>query len=387
MIFKIRKSGWALLFSFTSLFILGLSDNIRGVLFPEILSFYNLTSSVGSFSFGIASAASFAGSSISHYYLKKHTLPSLLVLSVLSLCVGLLVMGVSPNYPVYLVGCVFLGLSIGMMAIVQNLLVAENVSEVYMSRAMAGLQTMYALSSFIAPLLAAEATLRYGSWRAAFMIVAALSFLFLIVQFLILPNEKFTNEHILQLQNEAEVRIPFKNLMIVGCIFVPYILAEIMIGTRLAQYMRNYSNMNLENSSLYVTYFFLGMLLGRAVLTFVKLPFSLRLQMNISLVGAVLFLVLGLIYNPVFLPLVGLMMGPYYPLCMTYISELSGVHSRRFMTFTFGLQGLAIVGMHIGVGYMTDQVGLFYAFGVGIFALFFSLICLNLHPKKLYFSI
>jgi hypothetical protein len=39
--------------------------------------------------------------------------------------------------------------------------------------------------------------------------------------------------------------------------------------------------------------------------------------------------------------------------------------------------------MHLGVGLLTDSFGLFYAFGVGIFALALSLICLNLHPKKL----
>ena len=387
MIFKINKSGWALLFSFTSLFILGLSDNIRGVLFPEILNFYSLTSYIGSMSFAAASAAAFFGSSLSHYYLKKHTLPSLLMVAVFLMCSGLSVMGAAPFYAFYLLGGVLLGLSIGMMAIAQNLLVAENVSDQYKSRAMAGLQTMYALSSFIAPLLAAEATIRYHSWKAAFLIVSLLGLVFLLVQFCVIPKDKFTNEHVLQAHQESKVQIPLKNLFVVACIFAPYIVAEIMVSSRLAQYMRNYSNMDLEKSSLYVTYFFLGMLIGRTLLSFIKVPFSLKSQMNISLLASMIFLVLGLFWNPIFLPAVGLVMGPYYPLCMTYIIEVSGIHSRKFMTFTFGLQSLAVVGMHVIVGYMTDQVGLFYAFGVGVFALVCSLLCLNLHPKKLYSSV
>ena len=56
---------------------------------------------------------------------------------------------------------------------------------------------------------------------------------------------------------------------------------------------------------------------------------------------------------------------------------------RQFLTYAMGLQSLAVVSMHLGVGYLTDMLGLFYAFGVGIFALVLSLICLNLHPKKL----
>lgn len=387
MIFKIHKSGWALLFSFASLFILGLSDNIRGALFPEILNHYNLTSYMGSLSFGIASIASVAGSYLTHFYLKQRTLSSLLLLSVLFLGVGLLVMGLATTYSVYLFGCVFLGLSIGMMGITQNLLVSENVSEKYKSRALSGLQVMYALSSFIAPLLAAEAAIRYHTWQAAFVIVAVLCLVFLIVQLIIRPQEKFSNSHVLSKDVQKHVRIPLKNLVLIGCVFSAYIVAEIMVSSRLAQYMRNYYGMDLENSSLYVTYFFLGLLIGRVFLTFIQLPFSVKAQMNVSLLGGMVFLALGLYVHPIFLSATGLAMGPFYPLCMTYISDISGPHARQFMTFAFGLQSLSIVLMHIGVGYMTDLVGLFYAFGVGLFALLCSLLCLNLHPKKLYFSV
>jgi hypothetical protein len=41
-----------------------------------------------------------------------------------------------------------------------------------------------------------------------------------------------------------------------------------------------------------------------------------------------------------------------------------------------------VIAMHLGVGYLTDHLGLFYAFGVGIFALGLSCLCLNYHPNS-----
>jgi MFS family permease len=109
----------------------------------------------------------------------------------------------------------------------------------------------------------------------------------------------------------------------------------------------------------------------------------IKKQMNFSLILSLILLILGLNFHPLILTLVGLTMAPFYPLSVAYISEVSGVHGRKFLTFAMAFQSLAVVSMHLGVGYLTDSMGLFYAFGVGIFALVLSLVCLNFHPKKL----
>jgi FHS family glucose/mannose:H+ symporter-like MFS transporter len=62
---KIAQNKWAIFFAFLSLFLLGLADNIRGPLFPEILQFFFVSSSKGSWSFATTSGAAFVGSFIS----------------------------------------------------------------------------------------------------------------------------------------------------------------------------------------------------------------------------------------------------------------------------------------------------------------------------------
>ena len=163
--------------------------------------------------------------------------------------------------------------------------------------------------------------------------------------------------------------------------FASYVGAEILVSTRLALYMRTYFSMNLEESSDYVTGFFIFLFIGRIFFIFKSFRLPLKLQLNFSLGLSLLSLILGLAVHPFFLAFIGLTMAPFYPLAIVYISEITGYQKRRFLTFVMGLQSFCVIFMHAGVGYLTDKYGLFYAFYIGIFLLLCSIFCLNLHPK------
>jgi len=381
---KIKQSIWALVFAFASLFTLGLADNIRGTLFPEILNQFQISNTLGSWLFATSSGAAFVAGITSTTYLRRYTISSLLFTGVLLLTVGLAIMGFSINFNWLIAGSMFLGLGIGYMGVSQNLLVAESAEGKDRSKALSGLHGMYGLASFIAPLLAATTTKAYGNWSGAFYVVAVVGVLFLITQLLITPHPKFTVHS--PKVNPDEVnkkRVSKKALTMVSFFFGFYVVAEILISSRLALYMRTYYEMDLVQSAQYVTLFFLFLLVGRVSFAFIHLPFSLKSQLNGFLIGTLVFLVMGLKLHPFFLALSGLTMAPYYPLCVSYISEISGDLSRTFLSVAMSFQSLAVVAMHLGVGYMTDHYGLAFAFGVGILALVISIVCLSFHPQKL----
>jgi FHS family glucose/mannose:H+ symporter-like MFS transporter len=379
---KIAQKKWAIFFAFLSLFLLGLADNIRGPLFPEILNYFSLSSSKGALSFATTSTAAFVASFVSGAYLRRFSISSLLLLAVLIMGAGLSVMGNASSFEILLVGSFLLGLSIGFMGVSQNLLVTENVSAENQSKALSGLHAMYGFASFLAPVIASQAAIYFGIWRAAFFATAILCVVFFIFQVLIRPEPTFpviNQKH----NNDTDAgRISKTALLSIGGLFGFYVVAEILISTRLAQYMRTYFQMDLEQSSQYVTYFFIFLLLGRLFFALKKINLPIKTQMNASLVISLVLLILGLRFHPFFLALVGLGMAPYYPLSVAYISEYTGAHTRAFITFAMSFQSLSVISMHLGVGYLTDQFGLFYAFGVGLFALVLSWICLNFHPTK-----
>ncbi len=380
---KIKQSVWALVFAFASLFTLGLADNIRGTLFPEILTQFQVSNTLGSWLFATSSSGAFIAGVFAPAFLRRYTISSLLFVGVLMLVVGCAVVGFSGNFDWLLSGSLFFGLGIGFMAVAQNLLVAEGVESKLRSRALSGLHATYGLASFLAPLLAASATKSFGNWSSAFYVVAGFSFLCLVFQVVIQPEPKFVLHKSNQDNSGEKKRISKKALAMICTFFAFYVVAEILISTRLALYMRTYYAMDLTQSAEYVTLFFLFLLIGRATFAFVHLPFSLKSQLNASLMGSVVLICLGLKFHPFFLALSGLTMAPYYPLCVSYISEISKDLSRTFLAYAMSFQSLSVVAMHLGVGYMTDHYGLAFAFGVGILALVISVICLSFHPQKL----
>ena len=386
----IQRTRWALIFACLSMFVLGLSDNIRGPLFPELLKFFNLTNSQGSLSFAFASTAAFFGNTVGAFALKKIQLDRLLAVSILLMACGLFAMGSAASFTIYLLGAVVYGFSIGATGVAQNLLIAENAEPENQTSALSTLHGLYGLSSLIAPFLASRAPTWFSThfssfaflvgWQSSFLLTGALAIFILVL----ILRTRAEPEFVAHVQHNEAIhgkKSPLSTLLWFAGFFACYVGAEILISTRLALYMRTYFNMSLESSSDYVTGFFLFLFMGRSFFIFKTFRISLKLQLNLSLGLSLISLLLGLWLHPFFLALIGLTMAPFYPLAIVYISEITGYQKRRFLTFVMGLQSFCVIFMHSGVGYLTDKYGLFYAFYVGIFLLLGSILCLNLHPK------
>lgn len=381
------RTTWALFFAMTCMCVLGLGDNIRGPLFPELLNFFKLTNANGSLSFAASSGAAFFGTTLSVFLLRRIHPDRLLSLSMFLMAAGLFLMGSAGSFGLYLAGSVVFGLSMGTTPVAQNLMLTENVNPKVRTKALSGLHALYGLSSLIAPFLAAHAPQWFSGssvtvlteWRSSFFITGVLCILIFLVLMMIKAVPGF--DYAAPEKDSPEIKGKNrKAIALMSMFFASYVAAEILVSTRLALYMRSYHNMNLEQSSQYVTYFFVFLLVGRTLFAFKKFDMHLRRQMNVSLFLSLLFLIAGMNLHPFFLTLTGLSMAPFYPLAVVYISEITGVQARRYLTFVMAVQSLLVISMHVGVGYITDAFGLFTAFGVGILLLLASLFGLNKHP-------
>lgn len=390
MFFKLSKTKWALIFAYVSMFVLGISDNIRGPLYPELIKYFNLNNSQGSFSFAFASGAAFFGNALGAFILRKIHLDRLLAISLFLMMSGLFVMGSATSFNFYLAGTILYGFSLGSTGVAQNLLIAENTVSLNQTKTISGLHGIYGLSSLIAPFLSSRAPLWFAkqavgwnylsSWQSSFFITSALAAVVFVLLIVINPKPEFVSP----VQHDEIVhgkKSSIRTMLWFAGFFSSYVGAEILVSTRLALYMRTYFNLSLEKSSNYVSFFFIFLLFGRLLFAFKSFKLKVKNQLYLSLIFSILTLILGLFIHPLFLTIVGLTMAPFYPLAIVYISEITGFQKRRFLTFVMGLQSLSVIIMHIGVGYLTDAYGLTYAFGFGILLLVGSILCLYLHPK------
>jgi fucose permease len=391
---SLPRTTWALFFAMACMCVLGLGDNIRGPLFPELLNFFSLSNANGSLSFAASSGAAFFGTTLSVFLLRRIHPDKLLSLSMFLMAAGLFAMGSAANFGLYLAGSVVFGLSMGTTPVAQNLMLTENVNPEVRTKALSGLHALYGFSSLIAPYLAAHSPQWFSAssvsalssampvlkeWRSSFFITGFLCLLIFGVLMLVKAVPGF--DYAAPEKDSSEIKNRNRKAMaLMSMFFASYVAAEILVSTRLALYMRSYHNMNLEQSSLYVTYFFVFLLIGRMIFAFKKFDIHLRRQMNVSLFLSLIFLIAGMWIHPLFLTLTGLSMAPFYPLAIVYISEITGPQARKYLTFVMAVQSLVVISMHVGVGYITDAFGLFTAFGVGIILLLASLFGLNKHP-------
>lgn len=378
----VPKTQWILLFACTSMFALGLADNIRGPLFPDLIGFFQLSNTEASSSFAITSTFGFLGNLIAERILRHLSIDRLLILSLVIMAIALFGMGMAPTFIFYMIAAAFFGLSMGLMGIAQNIMVAENITGEVQTKALSGLHSIYGLSSLVAPFVASYAPGLLGSWRSGIFVTSAAAILVFAWSFLIhsreaIPHVKTDLKDVVQ---EGSKHSAFGFFMF-GGILAFYVVTEILVSSRLALYMRQYFGMNLKESSLYVTYFFSFLLLGRLGFTFKKFAASIKAQMNVLLILTFICVLLGLLAHPFFLALSGLAMAPFYPLGIAYLSEQTHVHKRRYITFAMAFQNLCLISMHLGVGYLTDQFGLINAFGVGVISIILSLLCINFHPR------
>lgn len=382
----ISKTQWILFFSCTSMFALGLADNIRGPLFADLIQFFQLSNTQASASFAVTSAFGFMGNLAAERILRRLSMDHLLLVSLVLMSLGLLAMGVAPSFVFYMMAAAVFGLSMGFMGIAQNLMVAENVGQDDQTKALSGLHALYGFSSLVAPFVASYAPSFFGSWRGGFFVTSSVAIFIFALSFWIRSIEKISHVHVGKGLISAEkfqknIQAPFFSLCMFGGILAFYVITEILVSSRLALYMRQYFQMDLKQSSLYVTYFFSFLLLGRVGFALKKFSISLRSQLNILLILTFACVLAGLKWHPFFLAVSGLTMAPFYPLGIAYLSQQTQQQQRLYITFAMAFQNLCLISMHLGVGYLTDQFGLINAFGVGVLSIVLSLICVNFHPR------
>lgn len=372
------KTIWPLIIiSYYSLFVFGMSDNIRGPLFPEILNAFQVNDSIGSLMFSLSSIAGFISSHVIRFYLRKFDRLSILQFGCLGLFFALIGLSLSFHFYLFLFFSVLSGFTIGILGLIPNILVPLGSSENNKQQFLSGLHAMYGVASFIAPLMIAALALIFHSWRAIFAITA----IFPLSLFFYSRHSSHKGLHQKPIQNRDEYKANRKKntkAQIFLALMVSFSVAfEIMLSSRIALYMRRVWSFNLESSSLYVTYFFIAMLLARLLFTAVKFRGTIIFQLSICLLLSAFMLYLGLNHHPAFLIVAGFTVAPLYPMAITFISGEFPHDLDAAISYMIATDSIMLAFMHLSVGKLTDLFGINSAMNIGFIFISISLILLN----------
>jgi FHS family glucose/mannose:H+ symporter-like MFS transporter len=376
-----NKSFRAIFLAYTSLLLLGLGDNIRGPLYPEILKAFELSDTSGSLFFVTSSAFGFLGGLMGHRLEVRMGSLAALRAAILMMSMGQLMVSVAPSFWTLLLGAMVFGLSFGVMGVIQNMLVVREIpAGALKNKVVAGLHSMYAGASLLAPVLVnLVLVLQFGIsvWRMCFAISAFFGLVIFALTFWGPPLEskiqKDTREEIPQGETAA--------MIFVAVLMSAYVLAEILISSRMALYMRRQFDASLPESSWYTAAFFVGLLAGRVLFTFWAPNCRLKTQLAASLFLSMVSVLVGIWIHPAGLAASGFFMGPFYPLMIAAVAHLFPHSTGPAMSWAISLASLFVVLMHFFVGLVTDLWNLQTAFYLGPFFCALSLGMLLTYEK------
>ncbi len=370
---------WPVVGAWMSLFALGLVDNARGPVFPDILKEFSLTDTVGSLFFLVASFASLVHNLIFYRFLCDTSPKRLVGIYTLIMAGGALLISHSTQYEWTLVACAVLGVGFGGLGVGQNAAVQEAPAE-HRQRAMGLLHTMYGISSFTAPLFIS--LLAAHGWRLSLALLSLPSvFVGALVLFEgMLAARKTGNGRANAFQEKPEVdnRAVAKSAPWVAALLIALlVIAEISVSTRFTLLARRDWGFSVETATQWLAGYFIAMTASRLIIGLFKFPFSARQILYFSLFLGFPFLLVG--FMPFgftkeirLLSLVGfgfpIAMG--YPLAMTRLAELFGSNVQRVTSKCLILQSAGAMIMHFSLGYGADSQGLLFVLGtVAIVAL------------------
>ncbi len=372
-----------ILFSYAGLFAYGMADSVRMPVFGEFLKELEISQASGSFFFALASAFAVLGSALCHRWIKRSGMDHAYLISLFLMSAGCLGFFISENLIQLLTSSMIFGFSMGTLGVMVNLYVSAGAPPEAQRKLFSGLHSMYGLSSFVAPLIVVGTQWMDISWRYSFIVVSIFLFLLGLTRWLIREKILITprpQEVAVSLQNQSELR---KEDLFLAGLLGWYVVAEILISSRLALYFQQSRGADLNAASTWLSLFFAGLLAGRFLGAFVHLPFSLRRILFFSNACTCALLLTGIFYHPLFLVLSGVSMSIFYPTAISYISTFTRSDLKKVMSVCLASQSLLTMVMHFSVGLLSDLLSLQWALLYGVFGILFSTLCLYFYERKL----
>lgn len=369
-----------ILLAYGSLFLLGIIDNSRGPIYPELLVTFNITKTQGSLLFSFASLSGFFISIFSQAWLKYLGVLNSSRLALLLDALACMIMGSvdlsASGYYQFLIGALVLGLAMGIKGITLNLLIIQADTGQYRRRIFAGMHSMYGIASLLAPIIIGQLFRFDLSWKSYFLYLAAISSFGLLLSF----KTKRKSENVTQ---KRPSNLPTKKVIRYGFIFSLYVASEILISSRLVVYLTEVGHFSKESAAYYLSGFFMCLLAGRLFFSLRHIEVSSLRLLNISLIGSIIITITGILIYPPLLMLNGLSMSFFFPAGMDYIASVEGDSADYIMAKVMMSVSAGLVIMHLGFGLLSDFLGLSLSIWIVISMLGLSWYLLqNLHTVK-----
>lgn len=381
-----KKINWPLvILAYFSLFCVGIADNGRSSIYPDILSHLGLNFDEGSLLFSISSLTGLISTFSAKYWLPKYGIITPQRFFSLILIVSTTIFGLAisyiPNYLFAVLGCSFLGVAMGGLSITMNLSIDQGVPEANRRKFLSGLHSLYGLSSGFAPVILLFLTSWGFDFKQLYFVIA----LFPIILFLIsLKVKKLNSPNLIkhtEIHHDKEFR--FSQTLIIGSILSLYVCSEVLLSTRFIIITNALGQVTKNAAQSYLSNFFILLTFGRIIFAFIRTSKTNFKMLMMSILSSFLFYFLAIkTKQPIFLSLIGLSMSIYFPCAMDFIAQYFKGNLQIHLPAIMNIITIKLILMHFIAGKLEEHYGAITTLYLSITFLFLAMIFLVTNRKK-----
>lgn len=333
---------------------LGLPDSLFGAAWPVVHKDFGIQESFASL-YGIITGVCVGGVSfVAGKVIRKFGTPLVTFVSTLLTVLGLLIMSVSPNIVVMMLGAVVLGYGAGVIDTALNNFVSLH----YKAQHMNWLHAFWGVGVTVSPLIMSFfLSGETSSWRNGYRVIALIQFSIAIIIAISLRKWRTVKENDDTKETSNENKKSFIEILKIKGVLTSllsqglYCSMEFLIGTWGASFLVHVHALQPDEAAKWVSLYFGGIMIGRIISGFISMKASdntmIRLGIVTSFVGMILLaLPLGKI-SILGLLLIGIGFGPIFPSILhsvpdrfgkEYSADITGFHMGGAYGIGFGVQ-------------------------------------------------
>ena len=370
-----RSEKYLLICCFFMFSLNGLYAMILGSLLPLITTEYNLSNTIGGALISAhqagALAAGFLAGILPLYFGRKKSLLLLFSLVV----IGFVMVVLTGNPILLLVGFLFTGISRGSASNFNNAIVNEVSGGKASSLNL--LHSLFAVGALLAPFLVILATAIGGDegWRIAALTISGL----VLIAIIMFSRAQITNVP----KAERKDKMSYKFMKSkqywysIGILFF-YLCAEATVNGWIVTYFIDEGIMSRQYAQMLASLLWVVILIGRLTIVFTRDKVSTRLILVLASIGTAAFYIMLLVtrnigFITVAIAGLGLSMAGIYPTIIANIGKIIKVHPQSLGVLLL-LSGIGAITMPIITGGLADRFGIFAGMSAVITAIVLMLV-------------
>ena len=354
--------------AFLSFFVFGFVDNLKGPTLPMLLADLDFdyeqggTVLLGSY-FGFLVATLISGPLADRAGTK-----SILVISGLCMCLGLVAIAVVNSFWLLFAAMFVMGLGMGSIEVGGNTMVVM-LHGGEQGRYLNLLGLFHGIGAMSVPIYAGQLLARGVSWRQIFLYSLGIALLFLLYMlFLRLPiatTDSQSSFDWAQLRQKGLNR----QMVLFYLTIALYVSAELGVASWMVEYLQRVKSFSVERSSLYLSLFFGFIIVGRLLGSFVVERAGYLRIMLVAVgasIGCMAIGIYGAASLAIFVPLTGLFFSIMFPTITAAVSATQKGNIATLFGLLFAFGGIGGMFGPWSIGAIGNRFGLQIGFALPI---------------------